>query len=60
MSSPTPVSARTKFPNTKASDAEPRVLHVVTMSDGSTIELMAKEPQAALEAANDVVAMFGG
>jgi hypothetical protein len=45
---PVPVSAKTKNKNTKASDALQIVPHVVTMSDGTTIEVPAADPLDAI------------
>ena len=45
---PRPVSAKTKNKNTKASDALHIVPHIVTMSDGTTIEVPAADPLDAI------------
>ena len=42
------VSARVKHTNTPESDRQAEVLHVVTMSDDTTREVMATDPLAAL------------
>lgn len=43
-----PLSARTKHPNTPESDQKPEVMHVVTMDNGDSLELMASDPSEAL------------
>lgn len=45
-------SARVKYPNTKESDQQAEVMHIVTMSDGTTVELMATDPMDAISKAN--------
>lgn len=42
------VSAKTLLPNTPESDRKPIVPHRVTLSDGSTVEVMAADPLAAI------------
>ena len=44
--------ARVKFPNTPDSDKQFRVLHVVTLDDGSTVEIWATDPLDAIEEVN--------
>lgn len=43
-----PVSARTKYPNTRESDMQSHVMCVVNMSDGTTREVMATDPGDAI------------
>lgn len=45
---PVPVSAHVKNRNTKASDACYLVPHIVTMSDGTTMEVPAADPLDAI------------
>jgi hypothetical protein len=45
---PRVLSARTKFPNTSASDLQPEVMHVVKFTNGEVIELMARDPTDAI------------
>lgn len=51
---PRPVSAKTKNKNTKASDAWHVVPHIVTMSDGTTIDMPATDPMDAIMRVNRV------
>lgn len=46
------VSARTTYPNTPESDLRERVLHTVTLSDGSSITVYARCPMDAIDVAN--------
>jgi predicted Zn-dependent protease len=46
------VSASTKHSNTKESDLLPEVLHVVKLSNGETLEVMASDPMDAIDKAN--------
>lgn len=43
-------SASVKYPNTSESDLQPRVMHVVTLSSGTTQDIMAADPLDAIEA----------
>jgi hypothetical protein len=48
----TATSAKTKFRNTPDSDEELEVLHVVTLSNGESIEIMATDPMDAIQRVN--------
>ena len=43
------VSAQTKNPNTAETDKEPTVMHVVSLTGGESIEVMASAPMDAME-----------
>lgn len=50
------VSAHTKNRNTPESDRDAYVMHVVNISDGSTLEVMASDPLSAIDQVNRVLA----
>lgn len=45
-------SAHTKYPNTPETDLLPEVMHVVELSDGGKVELMAADPLDAMKKAD--------
>ena len=45
-------SARVKYANTPESDLQLRVMHLVTLSDGSVVEVSATDPMNAIDIAN--------
>jgi hypothetical protein len=50
-------SAWTKHPNTPETDMQLRVLHVVNLSDGKTVEVMAIDPMDAIDKVNKMLDM---
>ena len=43
------MQAGVKYPNTPESDRMEMVIHVVTLDDGSTVDIMATDPMGAIE-----------
>ena len=43
-----PISSRVKHQNTSESDLQEEVIHVVTFDDGTTLDVIASDPAAAI------------